>query len=58
MKRFSISLTDTVLMFEDNCMIAPEHGDLYKSVISRVNPAPGTYERVSNWRDLVKNAKM
>ena len=33
-------------------MLAPEDGQLYKSIISRIYNAPNAFGRIENWKDL------
>ena len=51
-----IALTYAFPPFEDkfNSMIAPTHGDLYKSVVQKVFNAPHAFDRIDTWRDLIK----
>jgi hypothetical protein len=39
-------------------MIAPDDGDLYKSIVQRVYSAPDVFARPKNWKELVKTAKL
>lgn len=56
MKRFTVALTDTMLPADDqlDSMIAPADGDLYKSIQNKIYSAPGVFDRIENWKDLVK----
>lgn len=49
-----IALTYALPPIEEmfDSMIAPQDGNLYKSVVSRIYSAPHAFSRISNWKDL------
>jgi len=59
-KRFAISITDCLKPEdqENDCMIAPSDGDLYKSIQNRVFTAPRAFERIDIWQELVTPPKL
>lgn len=59
MKRFTVTLTDSMLPSDDqlDSMIAPPDGDLYKSIQNKIYSAPGVFDRISNWKELVKKSR-
>ena len=40
--------------FEDlmDNMLAPENGELYKSIMNKIYTAPRVFERIGKWKDL------
>ena len=60
LKKFAINLTDTMHPFEveNDCMLGPEDGNLYKSIKNRIFTAPGAFERISIWQELITQPKM
>jgi hypothetical protein len=40
--------------FEDlfDSMLAPNDGNLYKSVVNRIYNAPNAFSRIANWKEL------
>eukprot|EP00347_Sterkiella_histriomuscorum_P004091 403361786 len=54
LKRHMVALTYCFPPQENNfvSMIAPIHGDLYKSVVQTVFTAPHAFERIPSWKDL------
>lgn len=59
-KRFAINLTDCMSPEdeENDSMIAPEDGDLYKSIQQRIYSVPGVFERIGSWKELIAKPKM
>lgn len=55
LKKYAIAITDNFYPPDElmDCMIAPNDGDLYKSIKQRVYSAPGAFQRISNWKELV-----
>ena len=60
LKPFMIKMSDYVYPSDElnDCMIAPNDGDLYKSIQNQVYSAPGVFSRISNWKELISRAKM
>ncbi|CDW85834.1 peroxisomal acyl-coenzyme a oxidase 3 [Stylonychia lemnae] len=54
LKRHMVALTYAFAPNEENfnSMIAPNHGDLYKSVVQKVFTAPKAFERIGTWKNL------
>lgn len=60
MKRFAIGLTDTMRPGEEllDNMLAPNDGDLYKSIQNKIYSTPKAFERISNWKELIAKPKL
>lgn len=55
MKRFSVSLADTMMPVEQlmDSMLAPNDGELYKSIENKIYSSPNVFSRIPIWQELV-----
>jgi hypothetical protein len=55
-KRHAVAFTYALMPVEDqlDSMLAPQDGELYKSIVSRMYNAPRAFERIENWKELYK----
>lgn len=60
MKRFAIGITDTMRPGDEllDNMLAPNDGDLYKSIQNKIYSTPKVFERISNWKELIAKPKL
>lgn len=56
LKRHMVALTYSYFPYEEfmDSMLAPESGELYKSIVSKVHSSPHAFERIANWKELYK----
>jgi hypothetical protein len=59
LKRHMVALTYSYFPFEEftDSMLAPENGELYKSIVSRVHSSPNAFDRIENWKELYKHSE-
>lgn len=53
-KRHAVAITYCLPPYDTHfdSMIAPEDGELYKSIVSRIYNAPDAFGRIPNWKIL------
>lgn len=53
-KKHAVAYTYSILYDEEliDSMLAPSDGELYKSIVQRVQSSPNAFSRISNWKEL------
>ena len=53
-KKHAVAYTYSILYDEDliDSMLAPSDGELYKSIVQRVQSSPDAFSRISSWKEL------
>lgn len=56
-KKHAVAFTYCFNPAEDlvDSMLAPQDGDLYRSISQRIYASPAAFERIRNWRELYES---